>query len=383
MLLPSQGVEGRRIDRFRPPHCPWPECPNHRPKKRYRCSRKGSYRRILDPRRRVPRFRCPTCRRGFSLQSFACTYYMKRPELLLPIAAGLVAGSAHRQIARTLGCAPSTVTRIAARIGRHALLLQALALEHLETLEEPVVLDHFETFVFSQEDRLGIATPVGQKTWFSYGLDPAPHRRGGKRSAKKRALRRPLPPKQPGSVVRSTRRVFDLLLRLCDGSVEVISDDHPAYAHADRSAGRFGSIRRRIYPTPPRGPGSDRAVARERDRQMFAVDLLHKLWRHTQAHNRRETIAFGRRSNALMERGFLFIVWRNFVKKVSERTGKPVTPAMQLGLVPRPLEWSHVFSRRLFPGRIRLPRGWMKVYRRGWITPAVGRNLPHDLGQAF
>lgn len=275
------------------------------------------------------------------------------------------------------------MTRLSARIGRHALLLQALALLQLRDLDEPVNLDHFETFVFSQEDRLGIATPVGQRSWFSYGLDPAPHRRGGKRAANKRALRRPLPPKEPGSVVRSARRVFDLLLSLSSGSVEVVSDDPPAYTHAERSASAFGAIHRRVYPNPPRGPGSDQAVARERDRQMFAVDLLHKLWRHTQAHHRRETIAFGRRSNAVMERGFLFIVWRNFVKKVSERSGEPITPAMRLGLASRPAEWGQVFARRLFPERIRLPRGWRKVYRRGWITPAVGRNLPHALVQAF
>jgi len=271
----------------------------------------------------------------------------------------------------------------AAHIGRHALLLQALALQHLEQIEEPVVLDHFETFVFSQEDRLGIATPVGQTTWFSYGLDPAPHRRGGKRSARKRALRRALPPKQSGSVVQSTARVFELVLGLSDGNVEVVSDDHPAYTHAERSVGKLGSVHRRIYPNPARGPGSDKKVAYQRDRQMFAVDLLHKLWRHSQAHHRRETIAFGRRSNAVMERGFLFIVWRNFAKKVSERTGEAITPAMRLGLVSRPLEWSHVFSWRLFPARIRMPVGWMKVYRREWITPAAGRNLPHALIQAF
>ena len=376
-------MEGRRIDRFRPPHCPWPECLDHNPKKRYRCPRNGSYRTKADPKRRNPRFVCPTCGRGFSLRTFACTYYLKRPELLLPVAAGLVAGSAHRQIARSLDCDPSTVTRLAARIGRHALLLQAWALQHLKTLEEPVVLDHFETFVYSQEDRLGIATPVGQKSWFCYGLDPAPHRAGGKRSARKRALRRPLPPQQPGSVVRSTRRVFDLILSLGGGEAQVVSDDHPAYTHAARSTDVPGTIHRRIYPNPPRGAGSDKAVARQRDRQMFPVDLLHKIWRHSQAHHRRETIAFGRRSNGVMERGFLFIVWRNFVKKVSERTGEAITPAMRLGLVPRPLEWSQVFSGRLFPGRIRLPRGWMKVYRRGWITPAVGRNLPHALVQAF
>jgi len=379
----SQPVEGRRTDRFRPPHCPRPECPDHRPSKRYRCSQTGSYPKISGPKRRIQRFNCPTCGHGFSLQSFACTYYLKRPELLGPVAAGLVAGSAHRQIARSLGCAPSTVTRLAARIGRHALLLQALALMELEDLEEPIDLDHFETFVFSQQDRLGIATPVGQRTWFCYGLDPAPHRRGSRRSRRKPALVRSLPPMEPGSVVRSTERVFALLQGLSRGTVEIVSDDHPAYTHAERSVAAAGSIRRRIYPNPPRGPGSDVSAARERDRQMFAVDLLHKLWRHTQAHQHRETIAFGRRSNAVMERGFLFIVWRNFVKRVSERTGEAITPAMRLGLAPRPLTWSEIFAQRLFPGRIRLPRGWMKVYRRGWITPAVGRNVPHALRQAF
>jgi hypothetical protein len=331
----------------------------------------------------VRRYRCPTCRRGFSQQTFACSYYLKRPELLLPVAAGLVAGSAHRQIARSLGCAPSTVTRLSARLGRHALLLQALALQQLSRLEETVGLDHFETFVFSQQDRLGIATPVGQRSWFGYALDPAPHRRSSRRAARKRPLKRPLPPVEPRAVVRSTQRVFELLRGLANGTVEVVSDQAPAYDQAERVSSLGGAIRRRIYPNPPRGPGSDPAAARERDRQMFAVDLLHKLWRHTQAHHRRETIAFGRRSNAVMERGFLFLVWRNFVKKVSERTNEPITPAMRVGLVPRPLEWPEVFAQRLFPARIQLPAGWMKVYRRGWITPAVGRNVSHKLAHAF
>src|SRR6185295_19715620 len=100
-------------------------------------------------RRRVPRFRCKSCGRTFSRQSFGTSYYLKRPELLLPVAAGLVAGSAHRQIARSFGCAPSTVTRLSARLGRHALLLQARALSRLPLLDETVVIDHFETFEFS------------------------------------------------------------------------------------------------------------------------------------------------------------------------------------------------------------------------------------------
>ena len=380
MRIHSQPVDGRRVDRFRPRFCPRPDCPDHRPTQRYRCTQYGTYPRKTGPRRRIQRYYCPTCGRYFSMKTFSCTYYLKRPELLLPVAALLVAGCAHRQIARSLGCAASTVTRLAARIGRHALLFQALALEQLDRLDEPVVFDHFETFVFSQEDRLAIASAVGQKSWFSYGTDGAPHRRGGKRSARKRALVRPLTPRQPDSVVACTRRVFKLLRDLAGGPPEIVSDDHPAYREAERLG---PAVRRRIYPNPPRGPGSDRAAARERDREMFAVDLEHKIKRHTLAHQRRESIAFGRRANAVLEREFLFIVWRNFVKKVSERRSEAVTPAMRLRLIPRPLRWSELFSERLFPGRLRLPEGWMKIYRRGWITPAVGRNLPHACVHAF
>jgi len=114
----------------------------------YRFRRHGSY--ATRRRSAVPRFRCLVCQRTFSRQSFAVSYYLKRPELLVPVAAGLQAGSAHRQLARTLGCAHSTVTRLSARLGRHAMLLSAHALQHLEgQLAEPVVLDHFETFEFT------------------------------------------------------------------------------------------------------------------------------------------------------------------------------------------------------------------------------------------
>ena len=128
---------------------------------------------------------------------------MKRPELLAPIAAQLVAGSAHRQIARNLGCAPSTVTRLAARLGRHALLLQALALEHLQEIEEPVVFDHFETFVRSQVERVGIGTAVGKRSWFVYGIDGARYLRVGGRSARKRAIEKAPRPAVTGAIVAS------------------------------------------------------------------------------------------------------------------------------------------------------------------------------------
>ena len=181
----------------------------------------------------------------------------------------------------------------------------------------------------------------------------------------------------------STRRVLNLLHRLSPSGFVLVSDDHPAYAAALARDPRRGRVRHDVYRNPDRGPGTDACAALVRDRAMFPVDLLHKLWRHTQAHHRRETIAFGRRSNAVLERAAVMIAWRNWIKGRSERTGDRTTPAMKLGLATTPKRWPDLLVRRLFPGRIRLPAGWMKTYCRRWITPAVGRNLLHDRQHAF
>jgi len=98
---------------------------------------------------------------------------------------------------------------------------------------------------------------------------------------------------------------------------------------------------------------------------------------------RRETIAFGRRLNAIMEQMFLTAVWRNFVKKRSERVSRSGTPAMRLGLTRERWPWSRVFSRRLFPARTPTPSLWEHLYRRLWTSPLYEKNSRHDLKLAF
>jgi hypothetical protein len=110
---------------------------------------------------------------------------------------------------------------------------------------------------------------------------------------------------------------------------------------------------------------------------MFPVDLLHGLLRHSLAAHKRETIAFGRRLNAIVERLFLTAIWRNFVKGVSERRNDRTTPAMRLGLTDRPWKWERVLGRRLFPDRERLDGVWLELYRRAWTTPELASNTRH------
>ena len=377
-----------RLQHFEPRFCPWPECTEHtRSESGYPFRRHGSY--ATRRKNEIPRFRCSACHRTFSRQTFSVTYYCKRPGLLARIAAQLQAGAAHRQIARTLGCAPSTVTRRSARLGRHALQLHAQARVRLRgRLSESVVLDHAEVFEYTQDFPFGIATPVGTGSWYCYEIDPAPHARTGHRSAfqQKRLAKRPAR-RGFGGFRGSTRRVVALLLELVGpGDVlRLLSDGHEAYRHVVACHPQHDRIRHAAFPNPRRGPkGCPRSVeARERDRAMFPADSWHQLIRHTCAHHRRETIAFGRRLNAVMERMYLTMIWRNFIKGRSERKPDPTTPAMRLGLAREPWTWQQVLSRRLFPARERLTEIETILYRREWITPVLPANQRHNLRQAY
>ena len=381
MDWPCTPVE--RLASFVPRFCPRRECPEHlRTEPGYRFRRHGYTTRRGRPLRR---FRCRTCRSTFTRQAFSTTYYLKRPELLRPVAAGLLAGSAHRQLARTLGCAPSTVTRLAARIGRHSMLLLTRALDQLEDIDEPVVLDHFETFEFSQDLPFGIATPVGHRSWFVYGPDPVPHRRTGRvtPAQRRRLARRPARPSR-GGYEASAGRVFSRLLERTE-SVLFYADDHPAYGRAASRPKFKNRVRLVQFANPARGPkgSTPSEKARRRDRAMFPADQLHMLLRHSQAAHRRETIAFGRRLNALMERIFPFAIWRNFVKGRSERRPDRTTPAMVVGLTDRPWSWTRVLAQRLFPDREGIRGVWNELYRRDWTTPTLVNNRRHELRLAY
>jgi hypothetical protein len=298
-----------------------------------------------------------------------------------------VAGSAHRQIARSLGCAASTITRLSARLGRHGILLQSRCLSYLYgRLGESVVIDHFETFEFTQDYPFGVGMAVGSASWFVYVMDPAPHRRTGRRSLvqRRRLLRRPRRNLR-GGYAASSARLIGTLAPLGNGRepVQVIGDGHDSYR---RAASRLGpAIQLTSYPNPRRGPrGSERSpYARRRDAAMFPSDVFHALLRHSVAHHRRETIAFGRRLNALMERFFLAAAWRNFIKGRSERRPDPSTPAMALQLADKPWSWRRLFGQRLFTGRESHPQVWHQLYARNWQTPLVGRNTRHALKMAF
>ena len=199
-----------------------------------------------------------------------------------------------------------------------------------------------------------------------YDIDPAPHRGSGRRPDRKPDAQAKTTPR--GSYVRSISRTLSgLIARIPEDRRLVLRvDGRLDYFEAVQRTGLASRLRLKSYPNPKRGPkGSQRSPeAIERDAAMFPVDQLHQLLRHTCADHKRETIAFGRRVESILGRAHLIAVWKNFIKRRTERRPIYSTPAMTLGLTDVPWNWQRVLSRRLFPRREALSAVARQLYEK-------------------
>ena len=198
----------------------------------------------------------------------------------------------------------------------------------------------------------------------------------GLRESHARAARARAEPKvapSPGEARRSFRHMLDRLTPKVPegGTLDLVTDDHPDYRREVRRRRRGMPIRHRVYRNPPdrrRGdPPTPETVAR--DRAMFPVDVLHKWFRHVDADHRRESIAFCRRGEAVLERLSAVVVGRNLIQRVSERRNDARTPGMLIGLTSRPWTWGEVLARRRWPERIGMDATTRRVVERSMRDP--------------
>ncbi|HET8645997.1 MAG TPA: hypothetical protein VFO85_10930, partial [Vicinamibacteria bacterium] len=218
---------------FIPPHCPRTDCRYHHCSDGWRWIRWGSFARRCEPRI-IPRFRCGHCHLTFSAQTFATTYYLKRPELLLAVCHRLLAGSGLRQITREARCAHSTVMGLAARLGRHALLYLA-AHRPRAPVREPLAIDGFESFAHSQYQPLHLNLVVGAESHFVYGFTQSLLRRKGRMTARQKARRARLEADHGRPAPWALEHDMAAALRIAAPTPQALtvrSDEHPAYPRA-------------------------------------------------------------------------------------------------------------------------------------------------------
>jgi hypothetical protein len=286
----------------------------------------------------------------------------------------VLACSAYRQIAREFGTSPTTVAHQVARLGRHCLLFQELHRPRTP-VHEPLVIDGFESFEYSQYWVLHLNTAVGAHSHFLYAFTDSELRRKGRMSARQRKRRAELEARYGRPDPHSIEKEIAELLRLAvrrPQALELRSDEHPAYPRAVRRLDRL-KITHRCTPSKQ---------ARNPQNPLFAVNVLDLLIRHTGANHKRETIAFSKRRQSAAERLAVLQVWRNFMKPVSERK-KDATPAQRLGILRKALRIGEVLACRLFPSRVRLPTRLQAYYRRDVETRQLRSNRRHELRYAF
>ena len=231
-----------------PPFCPNPACRFHRgDMKLWRYVRIGFYARKSAPLR-VQRYRCDTCRRRFGDQTFSVTYWLHRPELIGPVFHRLVGCSGFRQIAREFKASPETIARVSGRLGRHCLLFHQLH-RPKGRIPEPLALDSFESFEFSQYYPTSYHVAAGQMSHFFYGFTDSECRRRGTMTRSQKA-----PARGPGRPPGPARPQVDR-----EGGRRP-ARDRGAFAAGARTA--YGSTqelspRAAARPTPHRGSPHD------------------------------------------------------------------------------------------------------------------------------
>jgi len=357
-----------------PPHCPNEDCRFFlEARQLWRFVKDGFFVRQAEPKR-IQRYRCVACGRHFSTQTFSPTYWLKRPDLLERVFSHLVAGSGIRQLARAFGASPQAVLGQSARLGRHSLLFH-LAHRPQAPLAEPIALDGFESFEYSQFHPTSYHVVAGQRSHFFYGFTESELRRKGRMTRRQREKRAELETTHGRPDPKSVECEVAEVLRLVapgDGPIELHTDEHPAYPRAIRRLAPRRVDHRTI---------SSRAARTARN-PLFAINLLDLLIRHSCADHGRETIAFPKRRQGAIDRLWRFLVWRNYGKSFSEQHPGE-SPAMRLGLADHLLMPAEILARRLFPGRVDIPARWQEHYWHRTPTRCMPRVRTHRLKYAY
>jgi hypothetical protein len=231
------------------------------------------------------------------------------------------------------------------------------------------VLDGFESFEFSQFHPTRYHVVAGKHSHFFHGFTDSELRRSGRMTKAQKRRRAKLEAELGRPSPRSTEiEVAALLQLLCPSPASLVlhSDEHTDYPKA---------LRRLPHLQVEHRTTSSRA-ARTPANPLFAINLLDLLIRHSGSNHKRETIAFSKRRQGAIDRLWVLLAWRNYMKWFSERR-RAGTPAMRLGICEHRLTAEELLKERLFPGRIALPERWRRYYWGQVPTRRIPNCRPH------
>jgi transposase-like protein len=337
---------------FQPPRCPNRRCNQHRrPEPRFYV-RRGYYRPLCRAHP-VPRFRCRSCGRGFSRQTFRADYRDHRPDLNARLFVSIATATGLRQTARNIGLTYKSTRRKFQKLARH---LFRLNLNLRGPLAEGAILmfDELETYEGRRNTRpLTLPLLIEKQTRFAIWSESAPIRPRGKMSkARKRAIAED--ERRYGARKDRSRRAVRRALRrgaeLTSGLavVELHSDEKSTYPAAAKAA--FGAARL-VHRT------TNSKLARGTWNPLFAINHSEAMARDLVGRLRRESWLVSKKGRSLDLAMQMWMAYRNYVRRRFNRDEE--SPAQMLGFVDRRMRPEQLLS-------------WRQDWRRNSIHP-LGR----------
>ena len=304
---------------FKPPFCSNPQCVHHYhdtsdPYTDYESW--GSY--STKAFGLVPRFRCTSCGRTFSVQTFRVDYWLKRVYDYDDLTERLSSCSSIRALGRAYNVAGKSIQNRIGRAARQVLALES-RLASTRHPQEDLVADGFESFCVSQFYPNNIHLLVGSTSQFVYESDQVTLRRKGRMTERQKQRRtelervfRPDPKGIEISFTRIGQACLSVLSDEASPSLTLWTDEKREYPRALRASACSGALLaqgRLLHLTV-----SSRA-ARTFDNPLFPVNYLDREIRKDLHEHVRETVCFGRNVNAQMERLSLYLFYHNYRKR--------------------------------------------------------------------
>jgi len=316
---------------FEPAFCPHAACASRTQAASFRCHRDGFFLRAVDGRR-VQRFRCLACQRGFSAQTFRLDFRQRNPLCNGSILSFLVSKVTHRQTARMLGMDRKTVHRrlrlwgptlrelheaFLARAVRNGGLFGSFSLDEMETYEHNRRLKPLTVPVLiHRSTRFLVHLEVGQL--------PARGGLSGRDLERKEAQGQ-----RRSESTLMVRRCFETLKRVHDPGelLQMVVDQKRSYKPEIRTL--FGNrIAALVTESSKR--------ARNISNPLFPINHTLATMRDHVSRLVRRTWAGTKLRSELVHHAWIFTAWKNYARPLSNRRRR-VSAAMALGLLDRRL----------------------------------------------
>lgn len=324
--------------RFDPPRCPYPPCRSHRRPSRDFFVRRGWYRARCRAER-IPRFRCKSCKRTFSRQTFRHDYRDKRPQTNAPLFRLLVSSVSLRQAGRMLGLDIRAVVQKLAKLGRTCDGLLANLVPRLP-VGRTLVMDEEETFEGAGIRTLTVPIVIDRESTFVLAYDAAPIRRLARAGSARRA-RQDHAERSGRRPDRSSECVAGVVARIAaklpsDAPVVVHTDEKPSYGPTLRRL-----LGRRLVHVRTSGK-----LPRDGANPLAPINRAIAMGRDNCARLRRDTWSGSKKREFLVSQLHLFAAYVNLQRRRFNHDHAHRTPACVLGILPRSLAAEEILGWR-------------------------------------